>query len=181
MGLYDNMGADSVSNESKTHFRKVYKSNHLGQADIEEFTEAGTALNFTISHVKQEYGVSVAGRKGDHNIAYFTENIKPMVLNATNAKVVRGFAGSSFVEDWVNIPVSLYVDPSVRMKGDVVGGVRINNRQPPAQKPFIEQNSDAWKRAIASYNQNGNLNAVKKHMTVPPEAEALIIKEATGG
>ena len=169
-----------MSSESKTHFRKVYKSNHLGQADLEEFMEAGTALNFTISHVRQEYGVSVAGRKGDHNIAYFKEGIKPMVLNATNAKVVRGFSGSSFVEDWVNIPVSLYIDQSVKMKGETVGGVRISPRQPVAQKPFIEQNSNAWSRAVAAYKRDGNLNEVRKHLTVPKEAEDLIKLEASG-
>ena len=47
----------------KTHYRKVLKSDHLGVADLEEFLEEGKSLVFTIKQVKQEYGVSVAGRK----------------------------------------------------------------------------------------------------------------------
>lgn len=134
--------------EHKTHYRKVFKSDHLGTADLEDFIEEGKQLVFTITHVKQEMNVSVAGRKGNHNIAYFKENIKPLVLNATNSKTVKGFAGGSpFVEDWKNIVVELYIDPSVKMKGEVVGGVRIRPTQPKAkQKPvFTEANFEkAW-------------------------------------
>ena len=122
-------------NENKTHYRKVFKSDHLGQADIEEYREGGSDLIFTIANVRQEIGVAVAGRKGNHNIAYFKEKgVKPMVLNAGNAKIVRGFAGGSpFVEDWNNISIRLFIDPNVRMKGETVGGVRINIEQPILQ------------------------------------------------
>ena len=57
--------------ENKTHYRKVYKSDHLGVADLEEMMEEGSDLILTIREVKQEIGARVAGRKGDHNIAYF--------------------------------------------------------------------------------------------------------------
>lgn len=138
----------AISEKSKTHYRKVFKSDHLGTADLEDFIEEGKSLVFTISHVKQEINVSVAGRKGNHNIAYFKENIKPLVLNATNSKQVKAFAGGSpFVEDWKNIPIELYIDASVKMKGEVVGGVRIRPAQPRAkQKPaFTEANFEkAW-------------------------------------
>lgn len=116
---------------SKNHYRKVFKSDHLGSADLEDMIEAKTPLIFTIKEVKQQYGVSVAGKKGDFNIAYFEEKIKPFVLNATNSKIVKSFAGNSpFVEDWKNITVELYIDETVKMKGEVVGGVRIRPVQP---------------------------------------------------
>ena len=83
----------------KTHYRKVFKSDHLGVADLEEMLEEGKQLIFTVKQVKQEYGAKVAGRTIDANIAYFQENIKPMVLNAGNSKVMRSFANKSpFVE-----------------------------------------------------------------------------------
>ena len=43
--------------ENKTHYRKVFKSYHLGVADLEDFMEAGSKLVFPISHVKQEHNV----------------------------------------------------------------------------------------------------------------------------
>jgi hypothetical protein len=121
---------------NKTHYRKVLKSDHLGVADLEEFLEEGKSLVFTIKQVKQEYNVSVAGRKGDHNIAYFKESIKPLVLNATNAARIRRFCKNSpFVEDWSNVLIELYIDSSVKMKGEIVGGVRVKTRQPKATEP----------------------------------------------
>lgn len=113
--------------ENKTHFRKVYKSDHLGVADLEDLIEGKIPLIFTVSHVKQEYNVPVAGRRGNYNIAYFQEKIKPLVLNATNSRIMKNHAGGSpFVEDWCNIRIRLYIDSNVKMKGEVVGGVRIS-------------------------------------------------------
>ena len=109
----------------KTHYRKVFKSDHLGIADLEDFQEEGKGLVFTISQVRQEIGVAVAGRKGNFNIAYFIEDIKPLVLNATNSKVLSKISGSVFVQEWVNIKVELYIKADVKMKGETVGGVRI--------------------------------------------------------
>ncbi len=97
--------------KDKTHYRKVFKSDHLGTADLEDYLEDGKRLVFTVREVKQEINVPVAGRKGNYNIAYFVEPIKPLVLNATNSKTMKGFAGGSpFVEDWNNIPIQLYID-----------------------------------------------------------------------
>lgn len=137
--------------ESKTHYRKVFKSDHLGVADLEEFLEEDKRLVFKIKEVRQEYGVVVAGRKGNYNIAYFEEGIKPLVLNATNSKVVRGFCGgSSFVEDWGNTLIELYIDSSVKMKGEVVGGVRIKPKQPTLTKPQLTPESVRWNAAKAA-------------------------------
>lgn len=128
--------------ETKTHYRKVFKSDHLGSADLEEFIEEKVNLIFTIDHVKQHEltpgvknsGVLVAGRRISANIAYFKEPIKPLVLNATNSKQVSKFAKSPFVQDWKDIAIELYIDHSVKMKGEVVGGVRIKPKQPVLNK-----------------------------------------------
>ncbi|OPC44651.1 hypothetical protein [Elizabethkingia anophelis] len=122
---------------SKTHFRKVYKSDHLGVADLEDYLEEGKKLIFKLKEVKQELGIKVAGNKGNYNVAYFYENIKPLVLNVTNSSVIKSFfptnefpQGTPFVEDWKDILLELYVDSSVKMKGELVGGVRIAKKVP---------------------------------------------------
>lgn len=145
-----------MKKEKLTHYRKVFKSDHLGVADLEEFIEEGKSLNFTINQVKQEEGVMVAGRKGNHNIAYFKENIKPLVLNATNSKIVKKFAGGSpFVENWKNIYIEVYIDETVKMKGEIVGGVRIRPVQPIKDKPVLDQNHPRWIKAKEAV-KNGN-------------------------
>jgi hypothetical protein len=122
--------------ENKTHYRKVFKSDHLGSADLEEMIEEGKPLIFTIKEAKQEFKTKVAGKLIDANIVYFQENIKPLVVNATNGKVITKFAESPFVEDWKNISIELYIDKNVRMKGEVVGGVRVKEIAP---QPFNEK------------------------------------------
>lgn len=157
--------------ENKTHYRKVFKSDHLGTPDLEEMIEEGKKLIFTISHVNQEYGTKVAGRKIDANIAYFKEDIKPLVLNATNSKTVAGFTSSKFVEDWNNVLVELYIDSSVKMKGEIVGGVRIKPNQPLKQKPSLTPDSKQWEKAKEAIKSGSatpesirkNWNLTKQH------------------
>jgi hypothetical protein len=154
--------------EKKHHFRAVFKSDHLGSADLEEFIEEKRPLIFTIKEVKQEMGASVAGKKGNFNIAYFVEAIKPLVLNATNSKVVKSFAGGSpFVEDWKNILVELYIDEAVKMKGETVSGVRIRLTQPkPKAKPqFTEANFEK------AHNANASIETIKKAYEITTEIE----------
>lgn len=139
--------------ENKTHYRKVFKSDHLSIADLEDFIEEKKSLIFTIKEVRQEFDAVVAGKKINANIAYFKESIKPLVLNATNSKILKSFSnGSPFVEDWDNTLIELYIDSNVRMKGDIVGGVRIKPIQPKAKaKPqFTDANFEKAKNAKAT-------------------------------
>jgi len=139
----------------KDHYRNVFKSDHLGSADLEDMIEQGKPLIFTIKEVKQEKQAKVAGKKIDANIAYFVEPIKPMVLNATNSKQIKLFTGSSFVQDWTNVAVELYIDEHVQMKGITTQGVRIRPIQPKVKtKPiFSESNFDKAKKANATREQ----------------------------
>jgi hypothetical protein len=165
----------------KTHYRKVFKSDHLGVADLEEFLEEGKRLVFTIKEVKQEYNVSVAGKKGNFNIAYFKENIKPLVLNATNSKIVKSFNNNSpFVEDWNNTLIELYIQQNVRLGKETVEGVRIKPTQPTASKSKLTPDSDKWVKAVEHYKSTKNLNAIKKHYDLDKKDEELLIKKANG-
>ena len=164
--------------ENKTHYRKVFKSDHLGVADLEDLIESKTPLIFTIREVKQEMNVRVAGKKGNYNIAYFKEPIKPLVLNATNSKVMKSLSGgSSFVEDWHGITVSLYIDPTASFGGEVTGGVRINPT-PVKKRQQLKPGTKLWENAIAAFKRDGNLDKVKARVDVLPEHEALIEEAA---
>lgn len=162
--------------ETKTHYRKVFKSDHLGVADIEEFLEDGKRLVFTIKEVRQEYDVVVAGRKGNYNIAYFKEDIKPLVLNSTNSKTVKSFnKNSSFVEDWGDTLISLYIDPSVKMKGDVVGGVRISPTQPPMTKPKLTPDHKNWGKAKEAVRTGeATFESISKNWDITKENFSLL-------
>ncbi len=173
---------------NKTHYRKVFKSDHLGVADLEEIIEEGKPLIFTIKEVKSHYldvnlkgsGVVVAGRRIGANIAYFKENIKPLVLNSTNSKVVKSFnlikgtnKHSPFVEDWSNTIIELYIDSSVKMKGEVVGGVRIRPKQPITVLPTLTPEHPRWEEAKKAV-KDGKLSGVQKTFILSPQNLTLI-------
>ena len=164
--------------ETKTHYRKVFKSDHLGVADLEDFLEEKKRLVFTVKEVKQEIGVTVAGRKGNYNIAYFVEDIKPLVLNSTNSSRMKAFNdGSPFVEDWNNTVIELYIDPNVKMKGDIVGGVRINPTQPSLKKPELIPTHAKWNDAVTyMQKEDSKIAQIEKHWELSEVNKAKLME-----
>lgn len=118
----------------KTHYRKAFDSPYLSAADIVEptvFTVARAALE--IDKTKQS--------KEQFNTVYFVEKeiragekLKPMVLNATNSRVMKQLTGSPFIEDWAGTKITIYVDPNVKFGRETVEGLRISPVPPAARK-----------------------------------------------
>ena len=157
----------------KHHYQKVYKSDHLGQADLEDLIEKGKPLIFTVKETKQEINIMVAGKKGDHNIVYFNEKIKPWVINKTNGKQLKIFSGSPFVEDWKNITIELYIDPTVKLKGETCGGIRIKPLQPrPAKEKLVFTTANFQK----AYEVKATMDMIKQSYSITAEIEAQYLK-----
>lgn len=122
----------------KTHYRKAFDSPYLSAADIVEPTV------LTVKEVRLELD-RTKKTKDMFNTAHFVEKeirpgekLKPMILNSTNSKMLKQLSGSAFIEDWVNLPIKIYVDPSVRFGKETVEGLRISpapleKRQVPKQ------------------------------------------------
>jgi len=168
-----------MSNENKTHYRKAFNSPYLSSADIVGPTVL-TIKNVTLS------GDETKKTKDIFNTAHFVEaelrqgeKLKPMILNAHNSKIMKDFAGSHYIDDWNNIPVTIYVDANVRFGRDTVEGLRISPQQPVASKPELTPaNQEKWAQAVEAYKRDGNLNAVAKRMTISAENAHLLGKQA---
>ena len=162
--------------ETKTHYRKIFKSDHLGVADLEDMIEEGKSLIQIITHVKQEINVRVAGKLGNHNIAYFKDKtVKPFVLNAGNSKIVRNFADNSpFVEDWNNIEIEFYILDNIKFGKELVQGVRIKNEQ-PKPKPILSPLAGGWenikKKAL---DKDLTIDFLRQHYQITDEDFKLI-------
>ncbi|MEY0487775.1 hypothetical protein AB7459_21885 [Providencia rettgeri] len=81
----------------KTHYRKAFDSPYLSSADIVD------RVDLTIARVVLE-GDKTKKTKDLFNTAYFAEKelrpgeaLKPMILNATNSKMLRRLTGSPFI------------------------------------------------------------------------------------
>jgi len=155
---------------AKTHYRKAYKSDHLGVSDLEDFIEQEIALIFTIKQVKQG-NTKVAGKSGFYNVAYFSDKgVKPLVLNATNAKRIASIAGSPLIEDWKGIKIELYIDSKVKMLGEVVGGVRVKS------KPTNEPTKQELEERIKSATSISQLTPIKSFLSKHGLVEAATNK-----
>jgi len=165
--------------KEKTHYRKAFNSPYLSSADIAEpVVLTVKAVRYEIDHTKRT--------KDYFNTVYFEEQflrpgekMKPMILNAGNNEIIRGFAGGSkYLDDWIlGFKVTIYVDPNVRFGRDTVEGLRISPQAPQTVKPELTLDHKSWGNAVAAYKRDGNCNNVRERMTVSDEIEAKI-KEA---
>jgi hypothetical protein len=155
----------------KNHYRKVFKSDHLSSYDLEDFIEEGRPLEFTVKHVIQEIGVRVAGKKIDANIGYFVEPIKPIVLNATNSKILSKLAGSNFVQDWNNIPIEVYIKKGISFGKETVQGVRIKEEMP---KLITEKDIKMLAGRLAIVTDMKGLNAFYSSLSVKEKCNKTI-------
>jgi len=162
----------------RTHYRKAFNSPYLSSADIVEPTI------LTISRVTLESD-KTKKTKDVFNTAFFVEkeirkgeSLKPMILNATNSKTLKSLAGSAFLEDWVNISVTVYVDPNVRYGKETMEGLRISP-QAPKKAQFIEPGTKSWSNAKVAFLRDGNLAAVLLKMAMTEENQAALIAECS--
>jgi len=161
----------------KTHYRKAFNSPYLSSADIVEPTV------LTIKQVRLE--PDKTKKTKDHfNTAYFTdaeirpgEKLKPMILNATNSKMMKGLTNSAFIDDWTDVSVLIYVDHNVRMMGETMDGLRLSA---PPQRKTLQQGTPQWANAVLAFMRDGNLDAVRARVDVSEEDAKLIEEEASG-
>jgi len=164
----------------KTHYRKAFNSPYLSSADIVEptiLTVASVTLESDKSKKTKDY----------FNTAYFAEKeirsgetLKPMILNAHNSRVMKELTGSHFIDDWQNIPITVYVDHNVKFGRDTVEGLRISTEHPNLKKPELTpDNAEKWERAIAAFQRDGNLDKVLAAVNITAANQELIKKQAS--
>lgn len=160
---------------TKTHYRKAFDSPYLSSADLVEPTV------LTIKHVRLDSD-RTKKTKDVFNTAYFVERelrpgeqLKPMILNATNSKTLRQLTGSAFIEDWQNVRVTIYVDQNVRFGKEVMEGLRISPHTP--EKRQIEPGSKAWENAKKAFKRDGNLDSVLARAAMTEEHQSQMIEE----
>lgn len=156
--------------ENKTHYRKAFNSPYLSSADIIEPTV------FTIKHVRLEKD-QTKKTKDLFNTAHFVEKeirpgeeLKPMILNATNSRTLKALTGSAFIEDWGGTSITVYVDNNVRFGRDTVEGLRVSTERPRTEKPELRpENETEWNNAIARYKKEQSFDTVEKFRKISEE------------
>ena len=158
--------------ETKTHWKKVFNSDYLGSCDLED----GKDLKAVIKSVAVKNVKGPDGKEQERNVATFTDvNLKPMILNATNCKLIKKFAKSVYINDWNNIPIQIYIKDDIKAFGEVTEGLRIRPTQPVMNKPKLTPDIPAWKKAIEYLkNPNGTIDGIRTRYELSPENEELL-------
>lgn len=166
--------------ETKTHYRKAFDSPYLSAADVVEPTV------LTIGKVVLERD-KTKKTQDSFNTAYFVEKeirpgeeLRPMILNATNSRTMRSLTGSPFIEDWAGTAVTIYVDTNVRFGRDTVEGLRISTELPRKEKPWLEKGTPAWGHATAAVKRDRSFGAIEKRMQISAENKEALWQEALG-
>lgn len=119
---------------SDTHWKKTFDPRFLGSCDF----EPGEEKVLTIKCVKREECTFEGGRRESCNIAYWQEDLKPMILNVTNCKMITRLLKTPYMERWAGHRIQIYVDPKVKFKGEETEGLRIRNKLPEEAKIACE-------------------------------------------
>lgn len=165
------MKASVNEQNGKIHWRKVFLSDYLGSCDLEDGKDLKAVIkNVTVRNVK-----GPDGKEQERNVAAFTDvDLKPMILNATNCKLMKKFAGSVFINDWNNIPVQIYVKDDIKAFGEVTEGLRLRPTQPVMNKPKLTPNSQAWPKAIEFLSKDGTIDQVKAKYELTSQDEETL-------
>ena len=171
---------------SKTHWKKMVNMDYLGTYSLDD----GKDMTLTIEYVRQEVVTGANGRKEQCMVAHFKDNVKPMILNRTNAKTITKVTGSPYIEDWAGKRITLYAD-TTRFGGDIVECLRVRPYEPPAaqrstQKQAAAASSDlvcenCGQPITAAYGKTAAEVAVSTKAKYGKQLCAACAKEANAG
>lgn len=111
-------------------------SEYMGVEDIEPNTKPVLTINALYNAV-----ITLQRGKERHDVITFAEEsvpgsikqVRPLVVNATNRKMLRKLYGAVTAATLVGKRIKLYIDPSVRnpSTGEKEGGIRIKDEKNP--------------------------------------------------
>lgn len=138
----------------QTHWKKLTNPNYLGAYSIENNQD----LILTIKNVREERVTGPDGKKDDCVVCYFYENVKPMILNATNMKMITKLYKTPFIEEWAGKKIQVGIE-KVKAFGDIVDALRVRKIIPQ-----IEQTEEIVKCSNCGndiVNPSGRMNSVQ--------------------
>ena len=121
---------------------KYRKSTHLAGVDVDIIIAEKGKCVLTIKESYYSTGIDVSGNKTDGYFIEFIEDVKPMVINSTNRKIVASIVKiknkcssteSRNILNWKGLSIELVFDESIKMMGKKTGGIRVSPISPIIQ------------------------------------------------
>ena len=131
-----------------THWKKLENPDYIGAYAFQPNEEKVV----TIKTVKREMITGADGKKEECTVVHFVENEKPLILNATNGKMIAKMADTPYIEQWAGARIALVVR-DVKAFGDVVPAVRVLQKR-LGRVETVQKCSDCGKPIVAWGNMS---------------------------
>lgn len=139
--------------EKLTHWKKLTNPDYLGAYAL----EPGQDLIVTIKSVANEVVTGADGKKETCLVMRFADDVKPMILNATNSKTITKLLKTPYIEEWTGRKIQIYTE-KVKAFGEVVDALRIRPFL-PVEKQLVCANCG---KAIEGYGKS-SAETIAKH------------------
>ena len=142
-----------------THWKQLKNPDYIGAYAL----QPGEELILTIKSCGLEQVANTDGKKQDCLVVHFMEQVKPMILNTTNAKTISKVHQTPYMEQWVGKKIQIYAR-RIRAFGEDVDALRVRDFAP---KAMAVDPIDA----INAINACTTLDELKKTYSSLPKAE----------
>lgn len=131
--------------EHLTHWKNQFNYDYLGAYSLPD----GKDIILTIKETKKETVVGNSGKKEECFVAYFHENVKPMILNRTNCKTIEKLYHTPNIEEWVNKQIQVG-STRINAFGEMTDCLRVRPFAPKLsnERPTVETGSIVWKNIL---------------------------------
>lgn len=126
--------------EPKVHWKQLQNPLYIGAYSL----QPGEERIVEIGKVVKEQVKGSDGKAEDCTVAYL-KGEKPMILNATNCKILSKVYGSPYIQDWIGKSVTIYAE-KIKAFGDTVEALRIRPTKPPL--PELTPDHAKWNEAV---------------------------------
>lgn len=168
------MTTDAEKNKQLRHWREGLDSSpYLGAHDLPGYEPIQLVIREVKKHMSKDLKENAV-----HNFAYFTnKNYKPMLLNATNNKVLAALTGTPFYEKWKNIKIEIYVERGIKAFGEVHDGLRIRNKKFVQEKGKLDSKHPRYQEIVDKVKSGkSELSAVEAFFELTDEFKKAIGK-----
>jgi len=146
--------------EQLHHWKKLVNPDYLGSYIL----DPGQELLLTIKSCANEQITGTDGKKQECMVLRFMEDIKPMILNRTNAKIITKLHKTPYIEQWTGKKIMIYAK-QIRAFGEDVDALRIRDFLPQPKELDITS-------ALKKLNESKTLAELQSNYTSLTKEEA---------
>ena len=110
--------------ETKTHIDKLRNPNYLGGWDLQDENGITRDVIVTIKEVKTEFVFNQKSQIEEPVLTVFFDECKPIILNATNRKVLKKVTNTPYIEEMARKQIQL-TTKRIKAFGDFHDAIRI--------------------------------------------------------